>query len=321
MGGVGAIGEEAVVADPGEARREDVLEEAAQEPHGVERHGLVRVVIRVVAPGEGDVLAIEREDALVGDGDAVGVVGQVGEHLLGASEGRFGVRVPVRLVGACEQEIEGLSVGDDLGRKAQRAVDIGLTNGVAEQCAEVPGERLDGEEEIDLGNADPAATVAREAASGNQAVDVGMEDEGLPPGVKNGEDAHARTKPRGAEVEQGLARAAKQNGIDDLGRVASENIEDGRDGEDDVKVRDVENFVAPCIEPLLAGLASAAGTVTIAARVPEDVLAATEVTAVAMTAKGGRAAVGDGAHHLALGGAHGELLEKLTALCANDGAE
>ena len=42
---------------------------------------------------------------------------------------------------------------------------------------------------------------------------------------------------------------------------------------------------------------------------------------IAMTAEGGRAAVGHGAHHLALGGVDGELLEKIAALGANDGAE
>jgi hypothetical protein len=82
-------------------------------------------------------------------------------------------------------------------------------------------------------------------------VDVRVERESLTPGVQNGEDAHAGPQPRGAEVEQGLARGAKQDRIDDLGRVPSEDVEDGRDGEDDVKVRDVENFVAPRIEPLL----------------------------------------------------------------------
>lgn len=131
-------------------------------------------------------------------------------------------------------EDRGLSVGDDLGWNGEGAVGIGLTNGVAEQCAEVPGERLDGEEEIDLGNADPAATIAGKAAAGNQAVDVRVERESLTPGVQNGEDAHAGAKPREAEVEQGLPRASKQNRIDDLGRVTSEDIEDGRDGEDDV---------------------------------------------------------------------------------------
>jgi hypothetical protein len=98
--------------------------------------------------------------------------------------------------------------------------------------------------------------------------------------------------------------------------VPSEDGEDGRDGEDDVKVRDIENFVAPCIEPLLSGLAAAARTVSIAARVPEDVLDAAEITAVAMTAEGKRAAIGHGAHHLALGDAHEELVRS-SPFCAN----
>jgi hypothetical protein len=147
-----------------------MLEEAPKEHEGVEGHGLSRVVVRVVPPGEGDVLAVEGEDAVIGDGDAMGVVGQILEDVFGASEGRLGIRVPVGLVGEREQEIEGLSVGDDLGGKAQRAVGIGLTNGIAEEGAEVAGERFDGEEEIDLGNTDPAAAIAGEAAAGNQEV-------------------------------------------------------------------------------------------------------------------------------------------------------
>jgi alkylated DNA repair dioxygenase AlkB len=92
-----------------------------------------------------------------------------------------------------------------------------------------------------------------------------MEHEGLTPCVKNGQDAHARTKPRGAEVEQGLARASKQDCVDDLGRVQSQDIENRRDREDDVKVRDVEDFITARVEPLLASFSTAAGTVTVTA--------------------------------------------------------
>jgi hypothetical protein len=148
-----------------------------------------------------------------------------------------------------------------------------------------------------------------------------MEHEGLTPRVKNGKNAHTRTKPREAEVEQGLARASKQDRVDDLGRVQSQDIEDGGNGEDDVEIRDVEDFIAARIEPSFPRFSTATGAMSVAARVPEDVLETTGVAAVAMAAEGGRAAVGHGAHHLALGGGDGELLEKLTALCANDGTE
>ena len=72
---------------------------------------------------------------------------------------------------------------------------------------------------------------------------------------------------------------------------------------------------------IVARFSTAPGAMTVAAGVPEDVLVATGVATVAMTAEGGRAAVGHGTHHLALGGVDGHLLEQLTTLGANDGTE
>ena len=46
-----------------------------------------RLLGAVVLPLEGDLLAVEGEEAAVGDGDAVGVAGEIGEHGLGPSEG------------------------------------------------------------------------------------------------------------------------------------------------------------------------------------------------------------------------------------------
>ena len=229
--------------------------------------------------------------------------------------------MPVGLVRAREQEIERLSAGDELGRNLERAAGIGLANGIAKQGAEPSGECLDGEEEIDLGNAHPAAAIEREAAAGHDTVDVGMEHEGLTPGVQNGEDAHARAEPRCAEVEQSLACASKQDRVDDLGSMQSQDIEDRRDGEDDVKVRDVEHFIASRVEPSFPRLTTAPRTVTIAARVPEDVLEAAGVAAVPMTAKGGRTAVGHGTHHLALGGIDRKPPEEFPAFGASNGTE
>ena len=68
-----------------------------------------------------------------------------------------------------------------------------------------------------------------------------------------------------------------------------------------MEVRNVEELAAAVFEPRLPGACPAAGTMAIAAGVPEDVLEAAGVTAVAMTAEGGRAAVGNGAHGCALG--------------------
>src|SRR5438067_13248085 len=69
----GAIGEEAVVADAVEAIRQDVQQKAADELDGIECHHLGLAARSVVFPGEVDLVVGEREQAAVGDGDAMGV--------------------------------------------------------------------------------------------------------------------------------------------------------------------------------------------------------------------------------------------------------
>jgi hypothetical protein len=101
-----AIGEEAVVADAGEARRDDVHEEAAEEFEGRKVHRLAGIAVVIVAIPERDPLAVEGEDALVRDRDSARVRGQIGQDLLGPAEGRLDVAVPVGLRSAGEQKIE-----------------------------------------------------------------------------------------------------------------------------------------------------------------------------------------------------------------------
>ena len=90
-----SVGEKAVVADAHEAFGEDVKEKAADELPGVENHGGLLVPVSVVLPAKGDVAVVDGEEALVGDGDAVGVASEVLEHWQGAAVGRLGVDDPV----------------------------------------------------------------------------------------------------------------------------------------------------------------------------------------------------------------------------------
>ena len=53
-----------------------------------------------------------------------------------------------------------------------------------------------------------------------------------------------------------------------------QNVQRLGNGEDDMEVGNVENLLAPLLEPFRAGLGAAPGTVTVATGVPEDVLRA-----------------------------------------------
>ena len=96
-------GKQAVMADAVEATRQHVQEKAAGELGGVERHGLEPVAAfdPVVLPFEGDARLVERDEAGVRDGDAVGVAGEISEHGPRSGEGSLGVDHP------CDRESSG----------------------------------------------------------------------------------------------------------------------------------------------------------------------------------------------------------------------
>ena len=72
--GAAAVGEEAEVADADEAFGEQVQQEAAQKLLEREGHQLVFIVVSGIAPAKGDLVIDERNESMVGDGDAMGVV-------------------------------------------------------------------------------------------------------------------------------------------------------------------------------------------------------------------------------------------------------
>jgi len=58
-------------------------------------HQALLVGVGGVSPAKGDLVAGERDEAMVGDGDAMGVGTQVVEDILGAAKGRLAVDHPL----------------------------------------------------------------------------------------------------------------------------------------------------------------------------------------------------------------------------------
>src|SRR5216683_7359776 len=93
----GAVGEPSEVADAREPSGQDVLDKAAQELLRGEGHGALLAAVRVVLPAEGYLGVGDREQAMVGDGDAMDVTSQIVQHMLGSAEGWLGIDDPVLL--------------------------------------------------------------------------------------------------------------------------------------------------------------------------------------------------------------------------------
>ena len=89
------MGEETEEADTDETARERVQQKAPQELLGGECHQTSFAAVDIILPAEGDLAVRESDQPVVGDGDPVGVAGEIMEHMLRSAEGRLGVDNPV----------------------------------------------------------------------------------------------------------------------------------------------------------------------------------------------------------------------------------
>ena len=111
-----------------------------------------------------------------------------------------------------------------------------------------------------------------ESAGSNHAVDMGMMLQALIPGMEHAEEADLRAKVPGiaSDLKQSLSAGLKQQAINHLLVLKSERSKFARQREDDMYVGRRQKFLFTRLEPALARVALALGTVPVAARVVGD---------------------------------------------------
>ena len=111
-GGTGAvflactIGEKAVVTNADEAIGQDMLQETTQKLGRIEFHHPVTVAANIVLVAEAHRVRVQGRDPAVGDGDAMGIAGEIFQHLLGSAEGSLGIHHPLlgaQLLAQCSE--------------------------------------------------------------------------------------------------------------------------------------------------------------------------------------------------------------------------
>lgn len=122
---------------------------SAQELIGGDGHDLVLAAVSIVLPPEGDTMVFASHQAVVRDGDSMGVAGQIVENVFGTAEGRLGTDDSVLLADLPEEVAEGLRQGELLKRsmELESAVFEQRTEFFRELPAEDLAECLDGQEE------------------------------------------------------------------------------------------------------------------------------------------------------------------------------
>jgi hypothetical protein len=108
------IGQESERTDANKAAGQNVQQETAQELLGGERHHPLLIAICVILPAEGNLVLVEGHETVVGNSHAMGVAGEITQHMLGTAERRLGIDDPVLPEQGAQEGTEGRLVIEGL---------------------------------------------------------------------------------------------------------------------------------------------------------------------------------------------------------------
>jgi len=169
------MGQETEMADAHEPSGKHVQEEAPQELLHRQGHQTLLVAVRGVPPAKGDLVTDQRDEAMVGDGNAMGVGAQVVKDILGASERWLAVNNPVLAEEGAEERCEGLRFRQrlEVPVETELAVGEGALETRDELATEDSTQSLDGEKKTVAG-LNPAPVIGWESSGGNDAMHMGV---------------------------------------------------------------------------------------------------------------------------------------------------
>ena len=155
-----------------------------------------------------------------------------------------------------EGGVEGGLVGEgrEIAEEGEAAGRVQGRDPVEEEAAEQARQHADRQEEAGPAG-DPAGPVRRQAAAGNDDVDVGMVGQRRAPGVQHGGEADARAQMLriGGDGGQRLGGGPEQQVVDGCLVLEGDGADRGRQGEDDVVVGNRQQLRLAVFEPLPRG--------------------------------------------------------------------
>ena len=95
------------MTDANIAHRQNMKKEPSDKFVGLEGHGLLTVMVGIIPPEEGNLAVLDGENAVITDGDSMGISAEVLKDPLGAIEGRFAVDDPLLVVEKSPEGFEG----------------------------------------------------------------------------------------------------------------------------------------------------------------------------------------------------------------------
>src|SRR6266568_1235297 len=223
--------------------------------------------------------------------------------MLGSAEGRLVVDDPFLPEQGSQKSGEVLRLAErqTVTKEVQLVFAEGASQPSDELAAENAAENFDGQQETGACR-DPAGMVGRQSAAGHDTVDVRMRFEGLSPGMQNGEEAGSGTEMSWicGHLEQRGCAGFKQKREQSPLVLPDQRHEGVRHAKDEVVIAYGQQFLLPLVEPLLASVDLALGTVPVATRVVRDGLVSTLRALIAMATESSGTATRYGIEDLGL---------------------
>ena len=187
---------------------QDMQEKAAQELVRAEPHDAVRAASAIVLVAERHLGVGDVDQPGIADGGPMGVAGEIGQHALRSAEGRFGVDDERAL--AKRAQAFGESGGFGERRKIAEEAEFAAAKAASRPSRNSRRKAFDRArtESRKLGlQPTHRCAVERDAAAGNEAMDMRVVGQRLPPGVQDGDQADLGAQALGGESLSAWAAA------------------------------------------------------------------------------------------------------------------
>ena len=184
------------MANPNKPTRQHVLNKPPQKLGAIECHLPLLVAMSVVLPAEGYALAVEGQQAVIADGDAMRIPPEVAKHLRRSAECGFRVDNPIFLEERIDKSGKSLWILQfgDRSRKAQiSARRYAMRNPSTNLARKTELSTVHGQEEVRI-SGESSFDGRGESARRNQAMDVRMQQQVLPPGVEDADEPNLRAE-------------------------------------------------------------------------------------------------------------------------------
>jgi hypothetical protein len=268
-----SVTQEAVVPDLDKSLWQDVEEKAANELVRLQSHELDGIIVLAIPVLERDPAAFQGYQPVVGYGHPVGVSSQVVDNLLSAVEGGLAVHHPFLLIEAAQEGVKGMGFfqRSNVARERQLLFVSEVFEVSQELTPKHPGEHFDRDKELPLA-AYPSLAIQGQPSSCDDAMQMRMVQEGLGPGVQDGNETHFCSQVLGVlrYLFEGLRCSLEQDRVNHILVSQGQRSEAFREGEDHMEVSCGEQILFPGFKPSLFIQALALGAMAVSAGVVGD---------------------------------------------------